>query len=243
MTGARLLVTRPEPDAAATAAQLEALGIAPVVSPLMRRLPLAADLPPPGEIAALALTSANAVRALGDRAAPYRHLPAFAVGPATAAAARAAGFAEVAAGSGTVTALAGLIAARRPAGPVLYPAARYQSQNLEALAAPLGVTVLTRPVYEMRAAEALTEEAMRGLGDGSIGGVMLYSRRSAEIFLSLTAPLLPAFRPRLAALCISARAAEPFARENFSHLALADDPEEGTMMELARRFARQARAG
>lgn len=245
MTAPRLLVTRPRPDADRTAERLRDIGITPVVSPLMRLAPLAADLPPPGEVAALALTSANAVRALDalGAGASYRHLPVFAIGPATAAAAREAGFEDVCIAAGTVAALAETIAERRTAGPVLYLAARYQSASLEALAAPLGVTVETRLVYEMRAADALAPEAEAGLAGGEIGGVLLYSRRSAAIFADLVAPLMPGLRQRLSALCISRTAAEPLRQQSFSRIALADDPTEQAMMDLAARFARQAAGG
>ena len=60
----RLLVTRPEPDASETAARLRALDIDAVVSPLLQARMLTTTLPPAPGFAALAITSANALRAL-----------------------------------------------------------------------------------------------------------------------------------------------------------------------------------
>lgn len=85
-----VLVTRPEPGASATARALAGRGFEPIVLPLTRTEPVACG--PLGDQAydALALTSANAIRhasvELTGRAAA---LPVYAVGEATAAAARA----------------------------------------------------------------------------------------------------------------------------------------------------------
>jgi len=62
----RMLVTRPEPDAQATLERLAALGIDAEIAPVMTRQTLRASLPPVAGFAAMALTSANALRALND---------------------------------------------------------------------------------------------------------------------------------------------------------------------------------
>ena len=53
----RLLVTRPEPDASETAARLRALGIEPVIEPLLVVRTLTTTLPPADGCSALAITS------------------------------------------------------------------------------------------------------------------------------------------------------------------------------------------
>src|SRR4051812_13888324 len=118
----RALVTRPIEDAAPLEAALRARGIEPVVAPMMSIWP-AGTAPRLDGIAALLFTSANGVRAfagLSDR----RDLPAFAVGPATAAALSEAGFPRVETASGNVEALATLVAERLDpkAGPLLHVA-------------------------------------------------------------------------------------------------------------------------
>ena len=62
-----MLVTRPQPDASETAARLFALDIDALVEPLLSAETLASTLPPADGFAALAATSANALRALHDR--------------------------------------------------------------------------------------------------------------------------------------------------------------------------------
>ena len=82
----RVLVTRPEPGASETAQRLEALGFLPLKLPLheIRPLPVNAGTMP-GKTAAVAVTSANAVRhAPGALLERLSGLPCFAVGETSA---------------------------------------------------------------------------------------------------------------------------------------------------------------
>jgi uroporphyrinogen-III synthase len=108
----RLVVLRPEPGNAATAARAVAAGYAVLRLPLFTVLPLAWAAPDPHDHDALVLTSANAVRHAGAALARFAALPAIAVGEQTAAAARDAGFAVVAVGSSDAAALATMLAER-----------------------------------------------------------------------------------------------------------------------------------
>ncbi|MBO0712675.1 MAG: uroporphyrinogen-III synthase, partial [Acetobacteraceae bacterium] len=102
----RVLLTRPEAGAAATAARLAARGFVPVIAPLARIERLAAKLPNPAGVQAMIVTSSNALTAVPPA---WRTLPLFAVGDATASRARALGFASVASASGDAGDLACLI--------------------------------------------------------------------------------------------------------------------------------------
>lgn len=85
----RLLLTRPEPAARRFAAQAAGLGLEAVISPVLRIVPVAHDAARLAAAAGLVLTSVHALPAAGVG----RGRPAICVGPATAEAARAAGFA------------------------------------------------------------------------------------------------------------------------------------------------------
>jgi uroporphyrinogen-III synthase len=87
-----LAVLRPEPGNAATVARIIAAGHRPVALPLFAVRALPWTPPDPAAHDALILTSANTLRHGGDALARLRALPVLAVGEATAAAARAAGF-------------------------------------------------------------------------------------------------------------------------------------------------------
>lgn len=110
MKGPPLLILRPEPGASQTAARATEQGWDVVVAPIFRIEPVAWDAPDPDCYDALIVTSANAVRQAGKALASYCRLPAFAVGGATAAALRDAGFADVRSGHGNAMAILSLAA-------------------------------------------------------------------------------------------------------------------------------------
>jgi uroporphyrinogen-III synthase len=105
-----VLVTRAEPGASETARRLLALGLAPVVEPLLTITPLSAGVPDHDQ---LVFTSANGVRAFANLT-PDRDAPVWAVGEATRAAAEAAGFARVRSADGDVEALISRLRAEVP---------------------------------------------------------------------------------------------------------------------------------
>ncbi len=137
-----LLVLRPERGAIATARKAEALGLSPLIRSLFVVEPHVWDAPDSSLFDALLLTSANAVRHGGQAIALYCGLPVFAVGAATAQAARDAGFANVVGGIGNA---ADALAALRKAG---------LSRPLHLAGAdrtpypPLPFPITTRVVYE-----------------------------------------------------------------------------------------------
>lgn len=238
----RMLVTRPEPDAQATLDRLRALGIEGVAAPLLSRVTLDFHLPALSGFAAIAVTSANALRALADCGAleAIRHLPVYAVGDRTAHEARNMGFAQVINAGGTFERLATSLALARLQGPVLYPAGRHLSGNLAHALAPQGIMVVTVTVYDMVAESALPDPVADDLACGRLGAVLLYSRRTAEIFCDVAGRRLDGMRKRgLALLCLSENVAQPLIEGRFTRVHLADRPDEEAMMSLALAFARE----
>jgi uroporphyrinogen-III synthase len=233
----RLLVTRPEPDASETAARLRALDIEAVVEPLLVAQTLSTTLPPREGFAALALTSANAVRALHDRGdiPRLRGLPIYAVGDRSAAEARGLGFAQVVSAAGNIDDLIALLANAGVDGPILYPTARQHAGDLAKALAPHGVMVITVPVYEMNPVEGLSADL------GALDGALFYSRRTAETFARLAPDAGDRARPGM--LCLSEAVAEPLIAAHFVRVSLADHPSEEAMMALALSFARDQKMG
>jgi uroporphyrinogen-III synthase len=107
----RVLVLRPEPGAGATAARARELGLDAVAMPLFEIMPIEWEAPDPAEFDGLLLTSANAARHGGEQLAKLRSLPVYAVGDATARAARDAGFDIAVTGDDGIDRLLGSIAA------------------------------------------------------------------------------------------------------------------------------------
>jgi uroporphyrinogen-III synthase len=105
----RVLVLRPEPGASATVTRARERGLDAIASPLFELEPIAWRAPDASGFDGLLLTSASAVRHGGAQLAKLRSLPVYAVGEATAAAAREAGFTIAAAGDGGIDRLLGFI--------------------------------------------------------------------------------------------------------------------------------------
>lgn len=105
----RLLVLRPEPGASATLARAREQGLDARAVPLFELEPVPWKAPEAACFDGLLLTSANALHHGGDRLGDYRGLQVYAVGQATAEAARQAGFAIASTGDSGVGRLLGSI--------------------------------------------------------------------------------------------------------------------------------------
>lgn len=164
----RLLVTRPAPEGAVTAARLRGLGHDAIEAPLLATEAVRWQ-PPDHQPQAVMLTSAAAARLAGPGAAALRGLPAFAVGTATAAAARAAGFGDVRDRGGSVQALVeGLAAAGFTE--VLHLAGSDRTE----VALPPGLRLQVAVVYRARLVPLATLPV--------VDWVLLYSARTAAHF-------------------------------------------------------------
>lgn len=216
----RVWVTRAEPGAARTADRLTALGFTPITAPLLTLAPLPGALdaaPAPAAVAALALTSPNGVKAFAPLIPRFRRHPVFAVGDATAEAARAAGFADVRSASGDIHALARLIAAEAPPGPLLAPGAREPAGDLPAL-------LPDRPVHRLPVYAAFETHAP---APELFDAVMLHSPRAAR---ALASDLPRAASSGRIAICISDAAAIPLRPFDFTQIRIAATPDEPAML-------------
>jgi uroporphyrinogen-III synthase len=105
----RLLVLRPQPGANATLGKARSLGLEAITVPLFEVAPVVWRAPDAQAFDGLLLTSANAVRLAGEPLRALRGLKVYAVGEATAEAAREAGFDIAATGDTGVERLLGSI--------------------------------------------------------------------------------------------------------------------------------------
>ena len=98
----RLLILRPEPGASETVARARSRGLTAISIPLFEIERVNWRAPDPGEYDGLLLTSANAVRHAGDQLRNLGILKVYAVGTATADAARQSGLDVAAVGEAGV---------------------------------------------------------------------------------------------------------------------------------------------
>lgn len=211
--GLTVLVTRPEPGAAATAAALLEAGHRPILSPCLRIETVPLRLPT--AIEAIALASSQAVPALAAAAdGRIRTLPLFAVGDATAARARAAGFGTVASAAGTANDLAALIAARLPPGArLLLAAGAGRSLDLAGALRAAGLFVSRRIAYRARPAESLSDDALAALRARVVDRVLIFSPATGRHFARLIDRAgLAGYLDGAIIIAISAAAAAPLAR-------------------------------
>lgn len=181
----RVLVTRPEPGASATARRLVAGGFSPVVLPLSetRALPVGSDVIPV-TFDAVAITSANAVRhAASDLLSRLAAHRCFAVADKTAAAARRAGFSNVIEGPGDAGGLAALMAAEAGAGAkTVYLCGRVRFPLLERSLGEFGLTVITVETYDTTETDYEADFLASTFDRLPVDAVLLYSVTVATAF-------------------------------------------------------------
>jgi uroporphyrinogen-III synthase len=223
----RVWITRAQPGAEATAARVRALGHDAWVEPLLDIRPLADARIELGGVGALAFTSANGVRAFTDLSG-QRDIKVFAVGAATAQAARAAGFRAVLSADGDVAALAQGIAARRGEirGVVLHPGAAEPAGDLAGALADQGVEVRSVALYDSVAAEV---EPARLAALVQADSVLLHSPKAAK---ELARVLKAHPAPGLRALGLSPAVIRPLARSGLAERTSPPMPLEAALLNL-----------
>ena len=244
---ARLLVTRPEPHAAGTAAALAALGHEPVLSPMLSVVPSAGVHIGYDDAAALALTSRTAVEATAALAAARADLsglfaiPVFTVGAATAEAARAAGFEQVLSADGAVGDLVRLIRqyVRPGDGAILHLGGAVRAGDLSGDLAVAGYSVSTIVVYETVPAVRLSAPAAAALAAGHLDAVLVYSERTAAALVAAAAAEgLAEALAGLPCLGLSEAVLAPLARAGVRDLRAAARPNENALFALLHGFPR-----
>jgi uroporphyrinogen-III synthase len=185
----RVLITRPRPDADELAERLHALGHATIIEPLIDIV--FADGPnlELSGAQALLLTSANGARAAARRTRE-RTLRVVAVGPATAAEARAQGFTTIAesAGDGVEGLAEAVRATLKPAaGSLIHVTGSVTAGDLSAALKPQGYSVRVERLYEAHAAQNLSGALMAELTAGVIDVATFFSPRTAALFAGLIA--------------------------------------------------------
>jgi len=176
----KILVTRPEPGASATARRLAAMGHEPALAPCLEIVSLPARLP--DHAGALIITSAQAIPALPER---WRDVPMFCVGDATANRARAAGFSRVESAAGDAQDLFRLVCARRLPGTHLLAAGERQGMALARQLHAAGIAVLRRKVYAARPLRLLPPAIEADLAAMKIPAALFYSAETARAFVRL----------------------------------------------------------
>ena len=227
----RVLITRPRERALDLARELKGRGDTPLIEPLLAIEPVAGAAPELAGVQAIVLTSAHAVPALSGRA---KALPVFAVGDATAAAARTAGCGAVISAGGAAADLARSIAAHcRPGdGALLHLSGEQVREGLAEALATAGFALRRHTVYRAVAANALAPATVEALATRQVDAVLLFSPRTARILVELTGRHgLHERLTGIAAICLSAAVAQPCREVAWRSVHIAARPELGALLE------------
>jgi len=228
-----LVIVRPEPGAAATLAAARACGLEALSFPLFAVEPVSWVVPEPETFDALLIGSANSLRHGGPGLRQYRDKPAYAVGALTAQAAKAAGLAVVATGSGGLQEMLGHLA------PEHRHLLRLSGRARVALSPPPGINLVERTVYDS-APLPTPEKLALLLSTRALAGtvVALHSAEAARHFaaecdrlkLSRTRLRLAALGPRIAAA----------AGSGWMDVACAQTPDDAALLALAEQLCQSA---
>lgn len=234
----RLLLTRPEPEAARSALALIGRGHQALVAPLMTIEALAADFGP-GPFVGVLATSANALRAIAEhpQGAALRSLPLLTVGDHTARAGRMLGFHDIRSAAGDAQQLVALAAATfvDRDRPLLYLAGQDRAADLAGLLGSLGCAVRTVVTYRARPAQAFPAPVITALREERIDGVLHYSRRTAETYLACAEVAnIRRAAAKPVQYCLSHAIATVVSRGGASEVAVAAHPDEAALFRLIR---------
>ena len=234
MTQRVWIVTRPEPDATTLCRELEYRGHRGIRAPVMTVRFADMSDPLPDRVQALAFTSANGVRAF-DRLFDRRDVPVLAVGKATAEAAEAAGFHDVAVAGGNVERLAALAASRLvpDAGPIVHVRGKAAAGDLAGQLAQSGFDVRPIVLYAAVPADSMPDAAVRALRNCQSDGVLFFSPRTATLFDSLaTAADLHDALSMQTAVCLSEAVADRLQADRWGEVRVATTPTMHSLVQM-----------
>ena len=214
----RVLVLRPEPGASATVKRAKERGLDTVAVPLFEIEPVEWEVPETGSFDGLLLTSTNAIRQAGDRLTDLRGLKVYAVGAATAEAAREAGFDVASTGEAGIDRLLGS----------LEPELKLLHLGGEDRRAPEDARQEIRPVTVYRARQR--DDVEFGDVDGSVA--LIHSPRAGKRFAELVNPDAKN-SVAIAAISEEAKAA---AGDGWAQVEAAETPSDDALLALAERL-------
>ncbi len=242
-----VLVTRPHPDAEATASALRAKGLEVLLAPMLRFEPVAFHDDEDARYGAVIVTSANALRGIEPHLAGSRllKLPLFAVGAHTASAAQSAGFDNVIPASGDAASLRDFVLASvkakelKKASTLLYLAGADLARDLAGELGERGFTVVTHTTYRMIPVPNLPREACDAFAASRIEAVLHYSRRSARAFLEAArAGGVEISALAIPQCCISSAVASVVRDAGAAQVVVAASPDEIALFEVLDRALR-----
>lgn len=241
----RALITRPTQDALRTAKALESLHVESLIEPLLTITPLQGIAQEwhkidQSHLQGLIVTSANAIRAFAEQIESRNPL-VFCVGPQSQEAAESLGFTKLIASEGDGFTLAHDIMdmySPKQCGSFVYLAGKQTDGSLENILTSRGYQLHKICTYDATPKTDFSSAIRDGLQSNQIDWVLLYSARSAHIFLSLMRKyqLLPQLQ-HIHAFCLSQHIANVlWENAPWKAIHVAQKPSHDGMMQLIASF-------
>lgn len=231
--GGVVLITRPIEDADDFARDVRALGLTPLVEPMLGIVPVDFEMPDLKNYPALIFTSANGVRVFGcpPEAAD---MPVFAVGAHTADEVRKHGYQKIFTAGGDANDLAALIN-KKIIGSVriLHIRGEHTAVDLGDIVRHDSISVDSVVVYTARSEDHFSPVCRDAIAKGTAGAVTFFSRRTAENFVRLIEKEgLSANLSGIKALCLSPSVLECVQGTSWAGAYSARQPEKAAMLDL-----------
>ena len=237
-----VLVTRPDEEGLALANQLKTVGKKILLEPMLivENLPVK-DLSY-DKTQAYVITSANSIKALLNLR-PDLEIPLFAVGNASAIAARKSGFKTVYSADGDADDLAKLVddVLNPSEGDLLYISGKTQSGNLFKKLSSLGFGCREVFVYETIPRKSLSPETVAAIKNDQVDTILLYSSKTAEVLIKLVRKSrLVRQCKKITIICLSKGIANVAKSLNWYNVLVSDKPtQEGMLGLLEKSTAKQ----
>lgn len=228
----RILITRPQEDAARFAERLRGHGHEPLCSSLLSVRFFDGPELTFVNVSAILATSANGMRAFARRTA-RRDLKILAVGPQTADAAHKSGFEDVECADGDASTLAAAVLnwVKPEDGVLLHAASADNEGQVKTLLAEEGYTVDVIVLYEVIAVHKLPTMAREALAGNSLDAAVVFSPRSAMALRDCVQRAgLDEACTKIAAVCISKATADALQPLTFRKLVVAAKPNQDAML-------------
>ena len=224
----KVIITRPQEDAALLSFKLKARGHQPIILPLLNIVVRSGVEIPQRDYQAICLTSANAVRVLA-RISALKDIPVLAVGPQSMQVAIDKGFLHVTAQGGDVIGLHNYILnnLKPEFGPLLYLSGAETSGDLEGKLQQSDFVVDRVITYDAQPSSLAGHQSEII----SANAVVLYSPRSAKLWVKeITALNLEEKAAHIKHVCLSANVAACLPQS--WPIATAQIPQESALLSL-----------
>jgi uroporphyrinogen-III synthase len=234
INGNLVLITRPAADADEFANDITALGLTPLIEPMLGLVPVPYKVPDLKSYPAIVFTSANAVRVFGCPA-DSRDALVFAVGSHTADEARKVGYTRIISAEGDGADLAAIIRKKLDDTDrrILHIRGEHTAMPLETLLIKDKITVEALVVYTAKTEDEFSPACHTALEQGAIGTVTFFSKRTAENFIKLIEKEgLLGKLSSIKVLCISPAVLECVRSVSWREAYSADMPDRASMIDL-----------